>query len=101
MKENEELRYINDNLRREDLSPAQQELYDYLGRERYIDFCSYFGGTNLSVYKLDTLKRRIGKRRLKEDLSLYRSGCVSLSQLARMYQITERTVYLILAEGKK
>ncbi len=101
MKENEELRYINDNLRREDLSPAQQELYDYLGRERYIEFCESFGGISLVVSKLETLRKTIVKRQILEDMDLYESGKIGLKQLAKMHNVSSSTVYNILKEGKK
>ena len=102
MNHDETVKYIKNNLCRDDLSANQQDLFDFMGAERYIEFCEYFGGTcSLPVYKIDTLKRAIEKRKLKDDLNLYRSGCVSIKQLAKMHQVSESTVYNILSEGKK
>lgn len=102
MNRDETMQYIKNNLRRDDLSANQQDLFDFLGTERYIEFCEYFGGTSsLPVYKIDTLKKAIEKRKLMEDLDIYRSGIVSIKQLAKMHQISESTVYHILSRSKK
>ena len=101
MKHIETMEYIKNNLIRTDLSPNQQDLYDFMGAEQYIQFCEYFGGTcSLPVYKIDTLKKAIEKRKLEEDLDLYRSGYASIKQLAKMHQVSESTVYKLLSEGR-
>ena len=101
MNHDETIKYIKKNLHRGDLSPNQQDLYDFMGAEQYIKFCEYFGGTcSLPVYKIDTLKKAIEKRKLKEDLDLYRSGHASIKQLAKMHQVSEGTVYKLLSEGR-
>lgn len=102
MNHDETIQYIKNNLHRGDLSANQQDLFDFMGAERYVEFCEYFGGTSsLPVYKVETLKKAIEKRKLLEDLVLYRSGCVSIKQLAKMHQISESTVYHILSGSKK
>lgn len=97
MNHDEVIKYIRNNLRRDDLSAGQQELFNLMGAERYIEFCEHFGGTSsLPVYKIDTLKRAIEKRKLQEDLDLYKSGHMSIKQLAKIHQVSESTVYNIL-----
>ncbi len=101
MSNNKIIKYIKNNLCRDDLSSNQQELFDFLGAERYIEFCEEFGGTcSISVCKIDTIRKAIEKRKLIEDLDLYRSGCISIKQLAKMHQVSESTVYHILSEEK-
>ena len=36
MGENEDLTYIKENLRREDLSPVQRDVFDVLGIQKYL-----------------------------------------------------------------
>lgn len=101
MKENEELRYIKDNLRREDLSPVQQDLYDVIGIEKYLELCDSFGGSAITLCKLETLRKTIAKRLILEDRDLYDSGMVRITQLAKIHSVCESTVYNILREGRK
>lgn len=101
MNHDELIKYIRNNLRRDDLSTVQQDLYDFMGAEKYIEFCDYFGGSHVFVYMIDTLKKAIEKRKLKEDLDLYKSGFANVKQLAKMHQVSDGTVYKLLSEGKK
>ncbi len=101
MGENEELRYIKEHLRREDLSPVQQDLYDVLGAEQYLELCDHFGGSNITICKLETLRKTIAKRLILEDRKLYETGKVRIPQIAKMHNVSESTVYNILTEGKR
>lgn len=101
MGENEDLRYIKEHLRREDLTPAQREVYDILGIQKYLELCDYFGGGNINLCKLDTLRKKIVKRCILEDKALYNSGSVRINQIANMHNVCRSTVYNILKEGKK
>lgn len=101
MKENEELRYINDNLRREDLSAVQKDLYDVLGVEKYLELCNSLGGSNITICKLETLRKTIAKRQILEDRELYDSGRIRIPHLAKIHNVCESTVYNILTKGKK
>lgn len=101
MGENEDLRYVKENLRRDDLSPIQQDLYDVLGIEQYLELCDHFGGSNITLCKLETLRKAIAKRLILEDRELYENGRVRIPQIAKMHNISESTVYNILTGGKK
>lgn len=92
--------YIKNNLRRGDLSDTQQELYDCLGIEFYIKLCDSFGGANITVATMETLRKSIAKRKIREDRSLYESGGVKIQQLAKMHNVCKSTVYNILREER-
>ena len=97
MKHTEMLEYVRNNLHRDDISPLQQDLYDFLGAERYIEFCDQFGGMNaFYVNKMETLRTAIAKRKILEDKDLYESKCISTKQLAMMHDVSISTVYNIL-----
>lgn len=59
MGENEDLRYIKEHLRREDLTPAQREVYDILGIQKYLELCDYFGGGNITLCKRSAVSRSV------------------------------------------
>lgn len=101
MGENEDLRYIKDNLRREDLTPAQKEVYDILGVQKFLELCDYFGGGNITLCKLETLRKAIVKRDILKNRELYDSGRVRLNQIAKMHNVCISTVYKILKEGNE
>lgn len=99
MRQND-IEYIKNNIRREDLSIVQQELYDCLGIELYTELVCSFGGSNITVPTLETLRKAIAKRKIREDRSLYESGEIRIPQLAKLHNVCESTVYNILKEDK-
>ncbi len=100
MGENEDLRYIKENLRREDLSPVQRDVFDVLGIQKYLELCDSLGGSSFTLCKLETLKKSIARRRILEDRALYDSGTVRIPQLAKIHNVCETTVYNTLREGR-
>lgn len=88
---------VKKNLLRSDLTPTQQRLFDFLGMDKYVDFCEILGGLNISVTRLNTLKIAIARRKINENMDLYASGTIRVKQIAQMHDISERTAYYILS----
>lgn len=95
-----DIEYIKNNLKKEDLSVRQQELCDCLGIDSYIELIHSFGGVTITVATMETLRKSIAIRKIREDRSLYESGAVKLQQLAKMYNVSSATVYNILKEER-
>ena len=97
-----DIEYIQDNLQKEDLSEWQQVLYDFLGAEKYVELCRQFGGiSTFSVNTIKTLEMTIKKRKIRADLDLYRSGDMSIKEIAIIHNVSQSTVYNMLAEENK
>lgn len=95
-----DIEYIKNNLQKEDLSVMQQELLDCLGMESYMKLCDSFGGSNITVTTMETLRKSISKRKILEDRILYESGVLSLHQLAKTHNVCSSTAYKILKEER-
>lgn len=95
-----DIEYIKNNLQKEDLSVMQQELYDCLGMEYYMKLCNSFSGATITVATMETLRKSIAKRKIREDRSLYESGVIGINKLAKIHNVSSTTVYNILKEER-
>lgn len=93
-------KFIKENLKREDLSLEQQGLLDFFGMEKYLEMSEKIGGSAFSVIKLDTLYCICAKRKILDNIDLYKS-MFTTKQLASMYGISQSTVYNILKGVEK
>lgn len=96
-----ELEYIKNNLKQEDLKPTQQALLEMLGIEKYLEVCAALGGSTVYITKLESLIQLIAKRKVLEKKMLFNSKKISRSELAAMYGISESTIYNILKGENK
>lgn len=91
---------ILENLTVDDLGENQKLLFEILGREKYIEVCRMFGGSQICIPLDETLRRNIIKRKILEKKEMFQSGKITKEQLARMYNVSVTFVYWIM-RGKK
>lgn len=97
---NKKKNFIKENIKKEDLSPEQQRLLDFLGIEKYLEMSERIGGSSFCVAKLDTLYCLCAKRKILENRDVYKN-MFNQNQLASMYGISKSTIYNILKEADK
>ena len=75
--------------------PAQYyDIAEFMGVDKFVKFCDYFGGTHIYIPKVNTLVNII---RDKEIIDMYKSG-ISIKNISKKYNITQNRVRKIIKE---
>lgn len=73
--------------------PSQyQDMVEFLGTDKFIDFCGYFGGSNIYVPSLKTIETH---SRNSEIISLFQGGC-GVKELAKKYNLSVNAIRSIV-----
>lgn len=87
-----------ENLTIDDLKEKHRLLYELLGKEKFIETCITFGGSNITIPQEKTLYTEIAKRKIRESKELIQSGVITVQQLAMMYKVNQSFVYKVLKD---
>lgn len=82
----------NNKIKLNDIPSQSKDLAEFLGVDKYIEFCKLFGGTNIYVLQLDTLYHEVRNKDLVND---YRNG-LSFKELVKKYDLCETQVRKIV-----
>ncbi|MGL5711564.1 MAG: Mor transcription activator family protein [Paraclostridium sp.] len=75
-----------------DIPEQYQDVVEFLGIDTFIDFCNYFGGSNMYIPTLKTLENTT---RNKNILCEFKQGS-TIKALAKKYNLTSNGIRKIL-----
>ena len=89
------LEHVKKNLKMKDIAPAYQEAAEIIGIENYINLCEGLGGGHLYLPTLKELCKNYVYAKVIQSKDV-----LKVSQLSKMYGISEATVYRLIRDAK-